>query len=456
MALHRIRKGLDLPLAGDPVQAVEVAAAPPRVALLGADWIGLKPTMLVQVGDRVLRGTPLFEDKKTPGVVHVSPAAGSVAAIHRGERRSFQSIVIDVDAADRAAPQVDFTDLGAGTGPDLGAARLRELLVASGLWTAFRTRPYSKVPSPSSEPHALFVTAIDTRPHAPAVDVALAGRTDDFRAGVAAIAKLCAGTTYVCKAAGSEVPVPSAPRIAVETFSGPHPAGTAGLHIHRLDPVRAGKTVWHIGYQDVAAIGRLMTSGSLDVERVISLGGPGALRPRLLRTRLGASLASLTRDEIRAGTQRIISGSVLDGRAAAGPVHGYLGRYHLQVAVLPEGPGRELFGWIAPSRDKFSLWGVVLGHWTKRRLALTTTTNGSPRAMVPIGAYERVMPFDLLPTFLLRALVAGDIEWAEEMGCIELDEEDLALCTFVCPGKTEYGPLLRAMLARIEKEEALG
>ena len=206
----------------------------------------------------------------------------------------------------------------------------------------------------------------------------------------------------------------------------------------------------------MAAIGRLVTTGKLDVERVVSLAGPGAVRPRLLRTRLGAALDALTRGELRPGEQRVISGSVLDGRTAAGEVHGYLGRHHLQVSVLPEGQRRELFGWIAPARDKFSVWGVVPGHWAKRRrLPLTTTTNGGARAMVPIGAYERVMPFDLMPTFLLRALITGNAEWAEEMGCVELDEEDLALCTFVCPGKVEYGPLLRAMLTRIEKEEAV-
>jgi Na+-transporting NADH:ubiquinone oxidoreductase subunit A len=456
LALHRIRKGLDLPLAGEPLQSIDNAAASPRVALVGADWSGLKPTMRVQPGDRVLRGTPLFEDKKTPGVIHVAPAAGTIAAIHRGENRTFVSLVIDVDPADRADTQVAFAGFDAAAGAGVDAERLRALLVESGLWTAFRTRPFSKVPSPSSTPHALFVTAIDTHPHAPAVDIVLADRIDDFHAGCVAIGKLCPGTTYVCKAAGSAVSVPDAPRVVVEEFSGPHPAGSAGLHIHLLDPVRIGKTVWHIGYQDVAAIGRLVTTGKLDVERVISLAGPGVLRPRLLRTRLGAALDALTRGELRAGSQRVISGSVLDGRIAAGALSGYLGRHHLQVSVLPEGDRRELFGWIVPSRDKFSLWGVVLGHWAKgRRLPLTTTTNGGPRAMVPIGAYERVMPFDLMPTFLLRALITGNIEWAEEMGCIELDEEDVALCTFVCPGKHEYGPLLRAMLTRIEKEEAV-
>ena len=456
MALHRIRKGLDLPLAGAPAQAVEFAAPPARVALVGADYLGLKPTLLVQPGERVLRGTPLFEDKKTSGVRHVAPAAGTVAAIHRGAMRAFRSIVIDVDADDGPERQVALQSFTGKAPTDLDADEVRALLVESGMWTGLRARPFSRVPSPSDAPHSIFVTAIDTHPHAASVEVALADRIADFHAGLQAIGKLCAGKTYVCKAAGSPVTVPANGSIVVEEFAGPHPAGTVGLHIHLLDPVDLGKTVWHIGYQDVAAIGRLVTTGKLDTERVVALGGPGVARPRLLRTRQGASTDDLTRGELAPGAQRVISGSVLDGRTASGDVDGYLGRYHHQIAVVPEGGERELFGYIAPGANKYSVWGVVLGHWAKgRMLTLTTTTNGSPRAMVPIGAYERVMPMDLLPTFLLRALIAKNVEWAEELGVLELDEEDLALCTFVCPGKVEYGPLLRDMLTRIEKDHAV-
>jgi len=457
LAVHRIARGLDLPLAGDPAPVIDVAAGPARVALVAADYPGLKPTVLVQPGERVLRGQPLLEDKKTPGVRYTAPASGTVAAINRGEMRALQSLVIDVAPDDSAAAQVAFAAHAGRTVDALDGDAVRALLVESGLWTAFRTRPFSKIPAPAAAPHAIFVTAMDTHPHAPPVERVLAGREADFDAGVRSIAKLCAGRTYVCKAAGSAVTAPAAERVIVEEFAGPHPAGTPGLHIHRLSPVDLEKTVWHIGYQDVMAIGRLVATGVLDVERVISLAGPGAARPRLLRTRLGASTDALTRDELLPGAQRVISGSVLDGRTAQGDVHGYLGRYHQQVAVVPEGGERELFGYLAPGANKFSIWGVVVGHWAKaRKLALTTTTNGSPRAMVPIGAYERVLPMDLMPTFLLRALITRNIEWAEELGVLELDEEDLALCTFVCPGKVEYGPLLREMLTRIEKDHAHG
>jgi Na+-transporting NADH:ubiquinone oxidoreductase subunit A len=451
---HRLKQGLDLPLAGAPEQVVHDTRAATHVALLGADYVGLKPTFRVAPGDRVRRGQCLFEDKRAPGVRHTSPAAGTVVAIHRGERRAFQSLVIEVAPEDGADAQVPFTRFTGAPPERLSADAMRELLLESGLWTALRARPFSRVPAPGSTPRALFITAMDTRPHSPAEAVVLAGRDADFAAGVTGLAKLCTGTTYVCVAPGTKLRIPPAANVRTEVFDGPHPAGNAGTHIHFLSPVDLERSVWHIGYQDVAAVGHLLRTGQLDVSRVIALAGPSVRRPRLLRTRLGASTDMLAQGEIAAGVQRLVSGSVLDGRTAQGEVHGYLGRYHQQVSVLAEATERELFGWIMPGFDKFSLWGVVAGAFTGRALALNTTTNGGSRAMVPIGSFERVMPLDLMPTFLLRALLMNDDERAEALGALELDEEDLALCTFVCPGKAEYGPLLRDALSRIEKEAA--
>ncbi len=455
MAGHQLRRGLDLPLAGEPEQAIHPARESRCVGVLGDDCIGLKPSFLVQPGDRVRRGQALFEDKANPGVRFTAPAAGTVAALHRGERRAFRSLVIAVDGDEGDDAQVPFSSYTGAAPERLSADEVRALLIESGLWTALRMRPFSRVPAPASSPRALFITAIDTRPHAPSVDVVLAGRMADFQVGVACLAKLTGGTTYLCVAPGSSAAVPAVGNVKLETFAGPHPAGNAGTHIHFLSPVDLERTVWHIGYQDVAAIGRLFATGRLDVERVIAIAGPGVKRPRLLRTRLGAATEGLTHGEIAPGVQRVVSGSVLDGRTAMGEVMGYLGRYHQQVSVLAEAGERELFGWIAPGAAKFSVWGVVLGAWRRgAKLALTTTTNGGSRAMVPIGSFERVMPLDLMPTFLLRALLMKNDERAEALGCLELDEEDLALCTFVCPGKAEYGPLLREALARIEKEAA--
>ena len=450
---YRLKKGLDLPLAGAPEQVVEPAAANTAVALLADDYIGIKPTFRVAEGDQVQRGQLLFEDRATPGVRFTAPAAGRVAAIHRGARRAFVSLVIAPEDAGGAEPEVTFSSFNGTPAGGLTRADVVALLVESGLWTALRTRPFSRVPSPESAPEALFVTAIDSRPHAPSVDVVVAERLDDFRTGLACLARLTAGPTFLCCAEASAAAV-DVPGVTLAQFAGPHPAGNAGTHIHILHPADLERTVWHVGYQDVLAIGRLFTTGSLEVERVVALAGPSVRRPRLLRTRLGAATDELVMGELEPGA-RVVSGSVLDGRTAMGPATGYLGRHHQQVSALPEASEREMFGWIRPGGDKFSIWRVVESAFRKpSALRLTTSTNGGKRAMVPIGSFERVMPLDILPTFLLRALLVGDIERAFQLGCIELDEEDLALCTFVCPGKAEYGPLLRQALTRIEREVA--
>ncbi|MGD8843038.1 MAG: Na(+)-translocating NADH-quinone reductase subunit A [Gammaproteobacteria bacterium] len=454
---YRIRKGLDLPIAGEPEQTIHTSPSPRQVALLAADYLGVRPTLAVKVGDRVLRGQLLFEDKKTPGVNYTAPAAGTVVAIHRGARRAFQSLVIKLSSAERDGrgdgEQIDFAAFTSKAPTELTADEIHALLIESGLWAALRTRPYSKVPSPQTRPDSLFITAMDSHPLAPSVEAVLAGREDDLAAGLACLQRLSEGPTFLCTRPGSPLIAQAPEGVTSVAFAGPHPAGTPGLHIHLLAPADREHVAWHIGCQDVAAIGRLVRSGTLDVERVIALAGPGVRKPRLLRTRIGAATGDLTGDELHPGEQRVVSGSVLGGRTASGEVDGFLGRYHQQITVLQEGHKRELLGWLVPGLNKFSVTNTFLSALLRnRRFAFTTTTNGSPRAMVPIGTYERVMPMDIEPTFLLRALITGDLEQAEQLGCLELDEEDLALCTFVCPGKYEYGPMLRDMLTRIERE----
>lgn len=458
MAVHVIRKGLDLPISGAPEQRVQAGPAVGAVGLIADDYIGLKPTMFVKPGDAVRRGQPLMEDKKTPGVLYTAPGAGTVLAVNRGEKRSLQSVVIDLNERERAGSpsKDDLHELTrfSGKGPaGLSADDVRALLVESGLWTAFRTRPFSKVPRIDAHPDALFINAMDTNPLAPSMDVIYQGNEDAFAIGCACIAKLREGRIYLCRAPGSLIAPPPHSGIQVEEFSGPHPAGTVGVHIHLLEGVNREHVAWHIGLQDVIAIGKLFMTGRIEVDRIISLAGPSVKRPRLLRTRLGASVDDLVKGELYEGEQRVISGSVLSGRQATGPIFGYLGRYHQQVSVIREGREREFLGWLLPGLNKFSTVRVYASSLLRgKKFHFTTSTNGSERAMVPIGTYEQVMPMDILPTFLLRALIVGDVERAEQLGCLELDEEDLALCTFVCPGKYEYGPYLRQILTRIEKE----
>ncbi|GDX06223.1 Na(+)-translocating NADH-quinone reductase subunit A [Buttiauxella sp. A111] len=444
----KIKKGLDLPIAGLPEQQIHDGPAIPLVALLGEEYVGMRPSMLVQEGDKVLKGQPLFEDKKNPGVLFTAPASGTVKAINRGERRVLQSLVIEVQGDE----QVVFERFAAENLAKLPRETVQAQLLASGLWTALRTRPFSKAPQPSTIPAAIFVTAIDTNPLAADPQPIIRAHREMFDAGLTLLSRLTDGKVHVCQAGGGKLGGHPAGQVTFNEFAGPHPAGLVGTHIHFLEPVSLQKIVWHLNYQDVIAIGKLFVEGELWTERVIALAGPQVKKPRLIRTRLGASLDVLTAGELEEGENRIVSGSVLSGTIAAGP-RAWLGRFHLQVTVLKEGREKELFGWVMPGADKYSITRTTIGHFLKRKLFnFSTDTNGGERSMVPIGNYERVMPMDILPTMLLRDLLAGDTDSAQALGCLELDEEDLALCTYVCPGKYEYGPVLREVLTRIEQE----
>lgn len=446
--MFRIRKGLDLPISGVPEQHVTTGASIHHVAIVGDDYVGMRPAMLVQEGDRVIKGQALFEDKKNPGVMFTAPASGTVVAIHRGERRVLQSVVIQIEGDEkREFARFDAADLAT-----LSHDAVQTQLLESGLWTALRTRPYSKTPVPGTVPAAIFVTAIDTNPLSADPQPLILAERKAFDAGLTVLTRLTPGKVHVCQASGGKLGGHPQGQVAFNEFAGPHPAGLVGTHIHFLEPVSLTKQVWHLNYQDVIAIGKLFTTGELCAERIIAIGGPQATQPRLVRTLLGADLTALLAGETKEGENRIISGSVLSGRHATGPM-AWLGRFHLQVSVVLEGREKELFGWVLPGAEKYSVTRTTLGHFLPRKLFnFSTSTNGGERAMVPIGNYERVMPLDILPTVLLRDLLAGDTDGAQALGCLELDEEDLALCTYVCPGKYEYGPVLREVLTRIEQE----
>lgn len=446
----KIKRGLNIPISGDPVQQISDAKPVQRVAVIGFDYHGLKPTMAVQVGDRVRKGQPLFSDKTNPGVQITAPAAGVVSAVNRGERRVLQSVVIDAAGEGRDDSEVQFARYEPAQLDSLSEAQVRENLQASGQWVALRTRPFSKTPKVDDKPAAIFVTAIDTHPLAADPAIVIAEQGEAFRHGLQVLLRLA--PIYLCKAPGAALPGEDLSGVRVESFEGPHPAGLPGTHIHFLFPVDTQRIVWQIGYQDVIAIGKLFTTGRLWTDRVVALAGPVVKKPRLVRTRLGADLDALTHGELEGGDNRIVSGSILGGRAARGPC-AFLGRYHQQVSCLKEGTDRQMFHFLRPGFDKHSVTGAfVRSLFGGGRLKMSTTTNGSPRAMVPIGNYEAVMPLDILATQLLRALIVGDTESAQKLGCLELDEEDLALCTYVCAGKYEYGPILRDNLTRIEKE----
>jgi len=452
-AVIKIKKGLDIPISGEPEQVVYDAPAVKQIAVVGRDFIGLKPKMLVAEGDHVVLGQCLFEDRRNPGVKFPAPGTGTVVAINRGERRILQSVVIELDDPENDADALEFAQYESGQLSSIDSEAIRKQLLESGMWSSFRTRPFTKIPAVDSTPAAIFVTAMDTNPLAPDAELVINREAEAFADGLKVIAALADVPVHLCKAPGTKIPECDAPNLKVQEFGGPHPAGLAGTHIHFLEPVSANRIVWSINYQCVIAIGKLFTTGKLWTERVISLAGPLVEKPRLLLTRWGAGTNELIEGELPLVKARILAGSVLIGRRAVG-WGAFLGRNHYQICALAEGGKRDFLAWIQPSPDKFSVTRVFISKLfgSKHRFPMSTLAHGSDRAMVPIGVYEAVMPQDYLPTTLLRALLVKDTDAAQKLGCLELAEEDMSLCSFVCPSKYDYGPVLRENLEQIEKE----
>ena len=446
----KIKKGLDLPIAGEPLQQISEGANVSQVAVLGPDYNGMKPSMLVQVGDEVKKGQPLFTDKKTPGVLFTAPGAGKISAVNRGHKRALQSVVIDLAASEE---EITFKAYDAKGIDGLKAEEIREQLIQSGQWTCLRTRPYSKSPAIDATPAAIFVNAMDSNPLAALPGHYLNEQDASFQTGLQILKKLTEGNTYLCYGTGGWTPDPKIKGITVQKFSGKHPAGLSGTHIHFLDPVNHDKSVWSVNYQDVIAIGKLFETGKIFTDRVISIAGPQVENPRLIRTRIGAKISELTKGELKEGENRAVSGSVFWGHTAADALD-YLGRYSLQISVLLEGRQRDLMSFQMPGFTKFSIKKAYASAPYANLIKKNFTTNceGSKRAIVATGMYEQVMPLDIEPSYLLRSLVMNDTDMSQKLGCLELDEEDLALCTFVDTGKHDFGPILRENLTIIEKE----
>lgn len=448
MGRIKLKKGLDIPIQGKPVQEISDGTHVKRVAILGDDFVGMKPTMLVQEGDDVKLGQPVFADKKTPGVKYTSPGSGKVVEINRGAKRVFLSMVIELSGDE----QIEFPAKSEGDLKAIKREEVVEQLIESGEWTAIRARPFSKVADPETKPAAVYVTAMDTNPLAPDVDKIIALNENHFKNGLSVLSKLTEGKVFVCTSPDTNVPVIDSEQVITEEFVGPHPSGNVGTHIHFLSPVGRNRFVWYVTAQDVIAIGHLFSTGKIMVDRVVSLAGSSVKNPRLVKTRRGASITELIKSEVKDEDCRPISGSVLSGRSAV-DAEAYLGRFHQQISVIPNPVKRNFLGWLNPFVSNYSMKNIVFSKISpKKEYEFSTEIHGGKRAIVPSGNFEEVMPMDILPTYLLRAIAVNDVEEAEQLGVLELDEEDLALCTFSCPSKLDYGPMLRENLTIIEKE----
>ncbi len=445
----RNKKGLDIPIGGAPEATIEDAHDVQSVALLGTDYVGLEPKMMVAKGDRVALGQPLFQHKRDPAIIFTAPASGIVSNIHRGERRALKAVVIDIDGEDHATE----TKFETGTA-EIPPQVLRARLLESGLWTAFRTRPFSRIPHSEARPRSIFVTCCDTRPLSGDPKAVVDLFSEAFSLGLDVLAQLVSSKVFLCTGGDWQGPTGSASSIEHVLFEGPHPAGLPGTHIHHLDRVGPDPEVWHIGYQDVIAIGKLIGEGCIWTERIVALGGEGFSKPRMVRTRIGAEIAALTTGELAKTTPdnveaRLISGCVLSGRHARG-AEAYLGRYHLQISAVPQMRQRSWRPWRRPHENRYSFANVFSRFQSEP--AFTTDQNGRAAAMVPTDTFERLIPMDVLAAPLLKSLLILDTDNAQALGALELDEEDLALCSFVCPGKNDYASVLRRNLEVIERD----
>lgn len=447
MKTINIKKGFDIPLKGSPIQEIRDEADSSDYAVLGEDFVGLKPRFQVSEGDYVKKGDVLFIHKKDERIKFTSPVAGEIKGINRGEKRKFLSIVIRKSSGDSVSfdKYSDFRSIP--------VENIKEQLLNSGLWPSFVARPYGKLADPDAESPDIFITASDTRPFAPGVVKAIGDNFDSFYDGVDVISGLTKSKVYVCvDDEDFHVPSDLPSNVEIIRFTGQHPAGLAGTHIHFLSPASREKTVWQIGYQDVIAFGKLFREGEIYTERVISVAGEGVREPVLVKTNVGVNVNELLKSRLNEDKDyRVISGSPIYGRKCVEPVD-FLGKFDYQISVLPEGGEREFLGWMTPGKNKFSIKNVFTGSFFRKKFSIDTSVGGSKRAIVPIGSYEKVMPLDIIPTYLLRYLEVGDFEMAEKLGCMELLEEDLSLCTFVCPGKIDHCKNLRDVLTTLEKE----
>lgn len=433
------KKGLDLPISGAPSTDIDTSITINTIALMGPDYIGLKPTMLVKEGDRVSSGQKLFEDKKNSGTFITSPSSGLVQSINRGEKRRFLSLIIEVDdsieptqfiAADYDSP-VSF-------------------LVDSGALSYFRTRPYNRIPAKNELPKAIFINACDTNPLAIDPFHLINNDQELFNSGLAYISSINKDAKTFCAFQNNDFDQ-SVAGINYNQFNGPHPAGLTGTHIHFLYPVGQNRTVWTISWQEVISLGYLLKNHTLRANKLVALGGPNVHEPKVLSVRYGSNISEMTAGAIQENS-RVISGSVLNGRTAES-VMDYIGAYDNQVSVIPDVANDILFNWAMPGLKLHSKLPAFISSWLKpKEFIFNVSMNGGNRAIVPIPSYQEVMPLNILITQLLKSLVTFDIELGEKLGVLELAPEDLGLLSYICPSKYDYQSILDTNLEQMFEE----
>jgi Na+-transporting NADH:ubiquinone oxidoreductase subunit A len=435
----KLKKGFDLNLVGKaPLEFIQVAAAT-TFAIKPTDFPGIqRPKVLVNEGDTVKAGTPILLDKAMDQVIYASPVSGEVVEIKRGDKRKLLEIKILADAT------VSHEKSGA---LDLNQDRaaIAEKLAASGVWPNLIQRPFGIVANPADTPKAIFVSGFDTHPLAPEVPFLLQGEERYFQAGIDALAKLTSGKVHLNVDGSKAVPAiySGVKNAQVNQFSGPHPAGNVGTQIHHLDPINKGDIAWTIAPYGVVQLGKFVLEGIYDASKVIALTGSELTQRGYVKTFTGANVSTFVGGSAQADSLRIIAGNVLTGEKV--DAQGYLGFYHNQVTVIPEGKYEEFLGWLKPSSSKLSFHKAIgmFSFLNRGEFKVDTNTHGEERPFVVSGVFEKVMPMDILPTYLFKAIVTEDFDEMEELGLYEVIEEDVALCEFVDPSKNELQELVR-------------
>lgn len=435
----KTNKGLDLPISGNPSLDVDSSTAINSVAVLGTDYAGLKPTMMVDEGDTVFSGQKLFENKKNPGTFITAHSSGVVQSINRGDKRRFLSMIIETD--DSLEPiKFNLNDCSNSV----------SFLVESGALAYFRTRPYNRMPNPSELPSAIFINACDTNPLSIDPHELIKIDQDLFNKGLDFIRGIDSNIKTFCSYQNHDFDQ-SVEGVTYNQFEGPHPAGLVGTHIHFLHPVGQNRSVWSISWQEVISLGYLLQNNYLRPEKHVSIGGPNVHDPKILKLKYGSNLKEVTAGKISENS-RVISGSVLNGHTGES-VMDYLGSFDNQVSVLPDESNDILFNWAMPGSNLHSKLPAFISSWIKpKKFKFNVSMNGGNRAIIPISSYQEIMPLNILTTQLLKCLVTLDIELGEKLGVLELAPEDLALASYVCPSKYDYQSILDSNLEKMYEE----
>ena len=439
----KLCKGLDIKLVGKAEARLENAPMAKSYAVSPLDYENITPKLLVKVGDKVEAGSALFFDKNNPRILFTSPVSGVVSAINRGEKRKLLNIAIEPDAT-QVYKQLTVVDVAKAE-----RSAIVEMLLESGLWTRIVERPYGIIANPDATPKAIFVSAFDSAPLAPDYNFILKEEKAVIEAGMAVLARLTEGKVHLSARKGDEGFMAEVKGVEYHTFSGKHPVGNVGVQIHHIDRIAKGDIVWTVNIQDVAMIGRMVTTGKLDMSKTIAVAGSEVEKPCYKRVIAGAAVESIV-GKVKDGV-RIISGDVLTGVATA--KDGYLAANANMVTLIPEGDKYEFMGWAMPRFHRFSVSGSYFSWlFPKKSYNLDTNTNGEERPFVVTGLYEKYLPMDVYVSYLLKACLTKDLDKMENLGLYEVLPEDLALCEFVDPSKINMQQVLRDGINLMIKE----